>query len=99
MSNGERLRNALRRVVVIGLLGVWSFPATGLATPAAPIHRVTSPAREAPAAAPAAEAASLAARERQATALQDFKGGGVSIYIGSGVLVVLVIVLLLILLI
>ena len=100
MSNGERLRSALRRAVVVALLGVWCFPATGLGAPAAtPIHRVEAPARETPATAPASEGASLAARERRAPALQDFQGGGVSIYIGSGVLLVVVIVLLLVLLI
>ncbi len=99
MATGEHPFSVLRRVVVIVLLGVWSFPATGLTAPSVPTHRAQPAApdsRATPAA--AAEAASLAAREQRAPALQDFKGGGVSIYIGSGVLVVLVIVLLLILL-
>ena len=43
------------------------------------------------------EAASLATREQQARSLQDFKGGGVSIYIGSGVLFIALIILLILL--
>ena len=43
------------------------------------------------------EAASLATRERQARNLQDFKGGGVTIYIGSGVLLIVLIILLILL--
>jgi hypothetical protein len=92
----EDLRGALRRAVVIVLLGVWCFPATGLTAPRAPVPVADSstPARPSR----ATEAAALAARERQAPALEDFRGGGVSIYIGSGVLVVVIVVLLVILL-
>ena len=43
------------------------------------------------------EAASLATREQQARNLQDFKGGGVTIYIGSGVLLIVLIILLILL--
>ncbi|HVZ89679.1 MAG TPA: hypothetical protein VHG72_22140 [Polyangia bacterium] len=89
----------LRRLVVVILLGVWSFPATGLATPPPavfPAARTATPAaRNNPA---DAESEALTAREKKSPALQDFKGGGVSIYIGSGVLLVLVIILLLVLL-
>jgi len=97
-----RLPKALQRLVVIVLLGVWCFPATGLAAPPPEAPRpAAGTAREVPAApGPASsESAAWAARERRAPSLQEFKGGGVSIYIGSGVLVVLVIVLLLIILI
>ena len=97
MSTGEALRVALRRGVVIVLLGVWFFPATGLTAPPAPIHRSDPSAQEVARSPGASEAASLAARERQTPALQNFEGGGVSIYIGSGVLLVLVIILLIIL--
>jgi hypothetical protein len=99
MSTGEELRRALRRAVVIVLLGVWCFPATGWSAPTAPVHRAAPSAQESPGTSAASEAAALAARERQAPALQNFEGGGVSIYIGSGVLAVVVIVLLLIILI
>ena len=43
------------------------------------------------------ESASLATREQQARHLQDFKGGGVTIYIGSGVLLIVLIILLILL--
>ena len=98
---GTRLALALRRAVVLVLLGVWSFPATSLAAPrpsASPVVRL--PTTDSPSAlgAPvAAESDALAAREKKSPALQDFKGGGVSIYIGSGVLLVVVIILLILL--
>ncbi len=41
-----------------------------------------------------AEAAQYAAREQQAPANQNFQGGGVSIYIGGGVLTAALIILL-----
>jgi hypothetical protein len=98
---------ALQRLVVLVLLGVWAFPAVSQAKPnpaPAPAAETSAPARRAPAdsAAPAspAESAALAKREQQSKQAQDFRGGqeGVSIYIGSGVLLVAVIVLLLVLL-
>jgi hypothetical protein len=108
MANGEsargtmaaRLPARLRRAVVTVLLGVWCFPAVSLAAPPADRpaqhQQAAATARDRPG--PSAETAELAARERQAPALQDFRGGGVSIYIGSGVLLVVVIVLLIVLL-
>lgn len=98
MSNGEGFFRALRRVVVIVLLGVWCFPATGLAAPPAASHRAAVAEQTTAATPTASESAALAARERKTPALQDFQGGGVSIYIGSGVLLVVVIVLLIVLL-
>lgn len=95
---------ALQRSVVLVLLGVWSFPAVGLARPAVPTPaQEASPfareTRPAPAAtpAPASETAELAQREQRAKQLQDFRGGAVSIYVGSGVLLAVVIVLLILL--
>ena len=99
MWSGDELRRALRRVVVMLLLGVWCFPAIGRAAPPAPTHQAAPSVQVSPAASTAAESAVLAARERQAPNLQNFQGGGVSIYIGSGVLLVVVIVLLLVILI
>ncbi|HTB61481.1 MAG TPA: hypothetical protein VLC06_26620 [Polyangia bacterium] len=43
------------------------------------------------------EAGSLATREQQTRNLQDFRGGGVTIYIGSGVLLIVLIILLILL--
>ena len=97
---------AIQRAVVIALLAVWCFPAVSLAKteakdPAPLPALVTSTAARTPsgARAPSAlEAAQLAAREKQAQDLQNFKGGeGVYIYMGSGVLLVAVIILLLVL--
>jgi hypothetical protein len=99
MSNGEGLPGVLRPLLVVVLLSVWCFPATGQTAPSAAIQRGAAVSHESSRTPPASEAEALAARERQAPDLQDFKGGGVSIYIGSGVLLVLVIVLVLILII
>jgi hypothetical protein len=94
--------NRIRGIVVAALLSVWCFPAISSARSLPPeaAPSALSIANGSAAVAPAsrsAEAASLAAREQQARDLQDFKGGGVSIYIGSGALLVIVIVLLIIL--
>jgi len=94
--------NSLRTLVVTALLAVWSFPAVGLAQPPAdpPTSVASTRAPSAAAAAPAAstaEAASMNAREKQAADLQDFRGGGATIYIGSGATLVLLIILLAIL--
>lgn len=89
----------------MALLAVWCFPAASLAKPEpstapnVPSLLTTSGGRtQAGQSAPKSEAASFAEREQQAQELQDFKGGAVSIYIGSGVLLVVVIVLLILLL-
>jgi hypothetical protein len=93
---------AIRRAVIVALLAAWTFPAVGRAateaTNAAPLPAAvtTTSATPAGARATATETAQLAAREKQAQNLQDFKGGdGVYIYAGSGVLLVAVIILLL----
>ena len=93
---------AIRTFIVTALLGVWFFPAAGSATPLSNVAgEVDSrPAAAASNAAPAPsgsvdpEARALAAREKQSPALQDFKGGGVYVYLGSGALVAILIVLL-----
>jgi hypothetical protein len=95
----------MKRVVVAVLLAVWSFPAVSLARstpsdpPAFPALVTGKAARgDRPKDQASAEASALAGRERQAADLQDFRGGGVTIYIGSGVLLIVVIVLLVLLL-
>ncbi len=93
---------SIRRAVIGALLVVWFFPAVGAAKPA--------PAEPVPLSAPVASTAlatstssdpaateSLAAREKQAPQLQDFKGGRVYIYLGSGAILVIVIILLILL--
>jgi len=100
----KRVRTA---VVFATLFAVWCFPmvssAKALSEPAAPApmfaRAPTTATTAGTAATPASasEAASLATREQQARDLQDFKGGGVSIYIGSGVLFIVLIILLILL--
>ncbi len=93
--------NRIRRLVVAVLLAVWCFPAVSSARslppePAPPALSTTQKpgATSAPR---GADAETFAARERQARDLQDFKGGGVYIYLGSGALLVIVIILLILL--
>ena len=94
--------NSIRRAVVAALLAVWCFPALSFAKPA--------PQESAPMSAPAPAAseakdhgsyrdalANLTAREQKAQQLQDYQGGGVVIYLGSGAVVVLVVILLILL--
>jgi len=97
----------LRKIVVAVLLAVWTFPAVSGAAPnrnegrLPPAVTDTSAARTGSHAgqqAPASrEAQTLAQREQQTPELQDFRGGGVSIYIGSGALLIVIIILLIIL--
>ena len=96
----------IKRVVVAVLLAVWTFPALSSAAPnrdetklPAAVTETAAPRAEAPAqSAPAdSETQKLAQREQQTPDLQNFRGGGVSIYIGSGALLVAVIILLIIL--
>jgi hypothetical protein len=100
----------IKRVVVAVLLAVWSFPALSSAAPnrgenaeeaklPAAVTETAAPRAGAPAqSAPAdSETQKLAQREQQTPDLQNFRGGGVSIYIGSGALLVAVIILLIIL--
>jgi hypothetical protein len=105
LSSGSLRGLRLARLVVVVLLGVWTFPAVSLAKPGPATSAEVeggpfrSRARTAPEAATGGEAADLAAREQRAKDLQDFRGGeGVYIYVGSGVLLVVIIVLLLLLL-
>jgi hypothetical protein len=94
---------AIRNVVVLALLAVWSFPAVSLAksgpdvsTRAPAVVDMTKAAKMGPDATP--ETQQLAAREKQAQDLQSFKGGdGVYLYFGSGAVLVLIIILLILL--
>src|SRR4051812_7962211 len=101
----KRIRKA---AVLATLFAMWCFPmvssAKGLSSEPAPaaatLGRASSAATTTDTAATtsgSSEAASLATREHQARSLQDFKGGGVSIYIGSGVLFIALIILLILL--
>ena len=95
----KRIRKA---AVFATLLAVWCFPMVSSAkafSSEAPSVQTTTAPRPGTAATPssAAEASRLAKREQQARSLQDFKGGGVSIYIGSGVLFIALIILLILL--
>jgi hypothetical protein len=101
----KRIRKA---AVLATLLAVWCFPmvssAKALSSEPAPSAAMlgsapTAATTRGTAATPSgsSEAASLATREQQARSLQDFKGGGVSIYIGSGVLFIALIILLILL--
>jgi hypothetical protein len=95
--------NTIRRVIVATLLAVWCFPAVSMANPAPgkpvpAIAQATSTVATASGETGGAEAETLAAREQKARELQDFRGGGAYVYIGSGtVLVVLVVVLIVLL--
>jgi hypothetical protein len=102
--NGRReSMNAIRRVVVATLLAVWCFPAVSMAKPPAkdpaPLAaQATSTGRGTSTEDNGTDAEGLAAREQRARELQDFKGGGVYIYLGSGALLVVIVVILLVLL-
>ncbi len=103
--------NRIRAGVIATLLGVWCFPMVSSAKAlssepaslAAKIGEVGEVGNVGTTGGPEAtsssnsEAASLATREQQARTLQDFKGGGVTIYIGSGVLLIVLIILLILL--
>jgi hypothetical protein len=105
--------NYLKKFVIITLLAVWTFPAVSQAAPL-PERAPAAPAQTAPVssteltpevlalanmlAGGPTESTDLAAREKQAPNLQDYKGGAVEVYIGSGAALVLIIVLLIILL-
>ena len=93
---------AIQRLVVVTLLGVWCFPATSLANPLPTPGGAVAPGATS-GAAPAKpstedEAASLGAREKQSQDLQDFKGGGLYIYLGGGAALLLLLILLIVLL-
>ena len=99
----------LRRLVVMTLLAVWTFPAASFAdtgagrpaTEAQPSPFVEHESRgRAAETAPAAATPSqtYAQREQQSQQLQDFRGGDVAIYLGGGALTILLIVLLILIL-
>lgn len=97
--------NRIRGTVLATLLTVWCFPMVSSAkavssqpeSPAAMITRAGTTGNSAANCSSDSEAASLATREQQTRNLQDFKGGGVTIYIGSGVLLIVLIILLILL--
>jgi|SRR5579863_6841224 len=97
--------NRIRATVVATLLAVWCFPmvssakalSSESASPAATSNRAETTDSSTAIPSSSAEATSLATREQQARNLQDFKGGGVTIYIGSGVLLIVLIILLILL--
>jgi len=97
--------NRIRAGVIATLLAVWCFPivssAKALSSEPEPLSATvtrTGTTDSSAARSPGgSEAATLATREQQARNLQDFKGGGVTIYIGSGVLLILLIILLILL--
>src|SRR3954468_7846490 len=93
-----------RAVVVAVILGSFFSPAMSVAKAEPRLPAATQPA--APAAAPVAagttstsagEAANYAAREQQSKDVQDFKGGAVYVYFGSGVVLALIIIILILL--
>ncbi len=98
--------NRIRAGVIATLLGVWCFPmvssAKALASEPAPLAAIANGVGTtgASGATPSSdsEGANLSTREQKARNLQDFKGGGVTIYIGSGVLLIVLIILLILLL-
>ena len=97
--------NRIRATVVATLLAVWCFPmvSSAKALSSEPVSSAAMLGRKATTAGTTAtpssdsEAASLATREQQTRNLQDFRGGGVTIYIGSGVLLIVLIILLILL--
>ena len=94
--------NMLRKLIVVTLLGVWSAPAVGLATPMAqagtPVESTrgpgAAPTTTEPSERSTSEAEDLQAREKQAPDLQDFRGGA-AVYIGGTALVLLIVLLVL----
>ena len=94
--------NTLRKLVVMTLLGVWSFPAVGsaksMAEAGAPAESrrvlAAAPATTERSEASTSEAEDLQAREKRAPELQEFRGG--AIYIGGAALVLLIVLLVLV---
>ena len=94
---------SLQRLVVAVLLGVWCFPAVSVAGPPLPTRNGEVVSHASSGASPArplaqTEQSALAAREKQSQDLQNFKGGGVYIYLGGGATLILVIILLILIL-
>jgi len=89
-----------RTAVIAALLAIWSFPAVSLAAPPPSPPAASQPVAPAPATKTQTaqdEATEMAQREQQASDLQDFKGGAVYLYFGSGVALVLLIILIVLL--
>jgi hypothetical protein len=94
-----------RTAVVAVLLGAFFSPAVGLAKTeprAAPaVTQPVSGAAEAPASSSStsssSEGAQYAQREQQSQDAQNFKGGAVYVYFGSGVVLALIVIILLLL--
>ena len=94
-----------RAVVVAVILGSFFSPAMGVAKaelrlpPAAtqPVAPAVTPVAANTASTNGAEAANYAQREQQSQNLQDFKGGAVYVYFGSGLVLALIIILLIML--
>jgi hypothetical protein len=91
----------LRTVLVAVLLGSFFSPALGVARTEPRTQPVAAqPLAAAPAATPKAEtgeAAQYQQREQQSQDLQNFKGGAVYLYFGSGVVLALIIIVLILL--
>ena len=91
-----------RAVVVAVILGAFFSPAMGVAKaeprlpPAAaqPVAPATAPVAANTASTSGGEAANYAEREKQSKDVQDFKGGAVYVYFGSGVVLALIIIIL-----
>ena len=92
------MASILRRIVVAALLAAWSFPAAAATTEQSRPAPIVEKAQSAPSANTSTQAAEYAAREQQAPANQNFQGGGVSIYIGGGVLTAALLILLIVIL-
>jgi hypothetical protein len=101
--------NHVRGLLAAVLLAVWCLPAAGNAAPGRGEEKLPAAVTETAAggteagtprtqqAPPSSEAQKLAQREQQTPDLQNFRGGGVTVYIGSGVLLVTVLILLILL--
>jgi hypothetical protein len=89
------MASILHRIVVAALLAAWSFPAAAAPTQSQPTP-IVEKAQSARTEGTRTEVAQYAEREQQAPANQNFQGGGVSIYIGGGVLTAALIILLII---
>ena len=102
------MMKAFRTVVVAVILGAMFSPSISLAktesrTPpvaAQQVNRTALALANAAAGAvnaPTSESAQYAQREKQSQDLQDFKGGAVYVYFGSGLVLALIIILLILL--
>jgi hypothetical protein len=104
MAPGEDAMSHLRRLVVVLLLAVWSFPATALARGETEGNQTQSgraasfaPGLRGGVAATASESQQYSQREQQSQDLEQFSGGS-AIYIGGGAVTVLLLVIIIILL-